>query len=85
MTAQVPSGAGNVGDKDWMTTLILAILLGVYGIHQFYVGNSKKGVYMILVTLVTCGIGGVIWTIMDIIAIVQGTVVDGNGKLLLKK
>jgi len=85
MTEQKPVEAGNVGDKDWLTTLLLAIFLGVYGIHQFYVGNSKKGVYMILVTIFTCGIGGMIWAIIDIISIVQGTFVDGNGKLLLKK
>ncbi len=85
MTEQVPTGAGNVGDKDWLTTLLLCVFLGVYGIHQFYVGNSKKGVYMILATVFTCGIGGLIWCIIDIIAIVQGTFVDGNGKLLLKK
>ena len=85
MTEQVPIGAGEVGDKDWLTTLLLCIVLWPFGIHYFYVGNNKKGVYKILLSIFTCGIGGLIWTITDIIAIANGTLVDGNGKLLLKK
>lgn len=79
------AGQAEVGDKDWMTTLLLAVFLGGWGIHQFYVGNSKAGVYRILATFLTCGIGGLIWVILDVIAIANGTFVDGNGKLLLKK
>ncbi len=82
-----PVGAGpaEVGDKDWLTTLLLCIFLGTLGVHRFFVGKNKTGVYMILVTFLTCGIGGLIWWIIDLVAIVNGTFTDNDGKALLKK
>ena len=39
---------------------ILGILIGALGIHKFYLGYTKEGVIMLLVTLLTCGFGGII-------------------------
>ena len=48
---------------------ILAILLGQLGIHKFYLGYKTAGIIMLLVTVLTCGFGGVIiW----IIALIEG-------------
>jgi TM2 domain-containing membrane protein YozV len=47
---------------------ILAILLGAYGIHKFYLGNTKGGVIMLVVSLLTCGIG----IIMGPIGLIEG-------------
>jgi len=45
MTAQGPNVSG--GDqKDWLVTLLLCILpalVGINGIHRFYVGKIGKG------------------------------------------
>lgn len=38
---------------------ILAILVGVFGIHKFYLGYSKEGVIQLILGLL-CGIGGII-------------------------
>ena len=48
---------------------ICAILLGSLGIHKFILGMTKPGLIMLLVTLLTCGIGG---TIMWVIGVVEG-------------
>lgn len=39
---------GNLGDKYKMTAGILAIFLGGFGVHNFYLGESKKGILKIL-------------------------------------
>ncbi|NQU09675.1 TM2 domain-containing protein [bacterium] len=48
---------------------ILGILLGSLGIHKFVLGYTKEGVIMLVVTLVTCGIGGVV---MWVIGLIEG-------------
>ena len=50
-------------DKDRKTVALLAILLGGFGIHQFYLGNRRAGILMLLFS----------WTgIPSVIAIGQG-------------
>lgn len=48
---------------------ILAILVGSLGVHKFILGYTTEGVIMLLVTVLTCGIAGVV---MSIIGIVEG-------------
>jgi len=59
------------GAEKKMVAGILAILLGSFGIHKFYLGMTTEGLIMLLVTLLTCGLGGVI---MSIIGIVEGII-----------
>lgn len=46
---------------------ICGILLGGLGIHRFILGDTKGGIFRILITLVTCGVGGIIGLIEGII------------------
>lgn len=46
---------------------ILGILLGELGIHKFILGYVKEGFLQILLTIVTCGIGGLVGKIEGII------------------
>ena len=39
---------------------ILAILLGGWGVHKFYLGYTKAGIIQIALTFLTCGLGGII-------------------------
>jgi len=48
---------------------LCAILIGSFGIHKFILGYTTPGVIMLLVTLLTCGIGGVV---MHVIGIIEG-------------
>ena len=38
---------------------ILAILIGSLGIHKFILGYTKEGIIQIIISIVTCGIGGI--------------------------
>lgn len=46
---------------------ILGILMGGLGIHKFILGYTKEGVIQIVITICTCGIGGLIGFIEGII------------------
>ncbi len=59
--------------KSKMVAIILAILLGCYGVDCFYLGNVKRGVIRLVVSVVTCGIGGFIMMIIDVIGYAGGT------------
>lgn len=50
---------------------ILAILLGGLGIHKFYLGYTKEGIIMLLVTLLTFGLGA---AVIGVIALIEGIV-----------
>lgn len=59
--------------KQKMVSGILGILLGSWGIHSFYLGNSKKGIIQIVATILTCGIAG-LWGLVEGIMILIGNV-----------
>ena len=48
---------------------ILGIFLGVLGIHKFVLGYTKEGLTMLLISVLTCGVGAIV---MKIIAIIEG-------------
>lgn len=56
-------------EKSKVAAGLLGIFLGALGIHKFYLGYTKAGVIMLLVSLLTFGIGAIV---MDIIGIVEG-------------
>jgi len=46
---------------------ILAILIGSIGVHKFVLGYTKEGILQIILTIVTCGFGGIVPLIEGII------------------
>jgi TM2 domain-containing membrane protein YozV/DNA-directed RNA polymerase subunit M/transcription elongation factor TFIIS len=52
-----------------MAAGLCAILIGSLGVHKFILGYTTAGVIMLLVSLLTCGIGAVV---MHVISIVEG-------------
>ena len=46
---------------------LFGILLGGLAIHKFYLGYTKEGIIQIVITVVTCGAGGLIGVIEGII------------------
>lgn len=78
MTTNAPIIAADVSPKSRLVALILCVLLGVLGIHRFYVGKIGTGILM----LITGG-GLGIWVIVDIILIAVGNFRDKQGRVLL--
>ncbi|EKB60924.1 TM2 domain-containing protein [Bergeyella zoohelcum] len=39
---------------------VLALLIGSLGVHKFVLGYQKEGIIQIVITIVTCGIAGII-------------------------
>jgi len=50
---------------------LLAIFLGFFGIHKFYLGYTKAGLIMLIVSVLTAGYGLIV---MAIIGIVEGII-----------
>ncbi|MDZ4170377.1 MAG: TM2 domain-containing protein [Coriobacteriia bacterium] len=57
------------GDKQKVVAGILAILLGAFGIHKFYLGYNKEGIILLAVSLISFGM--LAW-IPSIIGLVEG-------------
>lgn len=69
----VPAG------KDKMTAILLAFFLGAFGIHNFYLGESKKGILRLL----TVWIGlGYILGIIDFVRMLIGSYEVDPNKLI---
>ena len=73
--------------KSKVVAIILAFFFGTLGIHNFYLGYNQKGTIQLLITCITCGIGGMfvgLWAIIDIIMLATGRIsVDGYGNPLV--
>jgi len=50
---------------------ICGILLGALGVHKFILGQTTPGIIMLLVTILTCGFGGIV---MSVIGLVEGII-----------
>ena len=64
--------------KSRVAYILLGLFLGGLGIHNFYAGRTGAGVAQLLITLCTCGYGGVItgiWALIEICTVNT----DGRG------
>ena len=68
-----------VSEKDWVVTLVLAVVLGFIGIDRFYAGSIGLGV---LKLLTSGGLG--LWWLIDIILLATGNYKDGKGHVITR-
>ena len=64
--------------RSRLTYILLGVLLGAFGGHNFYAGYIKRAVAQLLLTLLTffiCGIFAWIWAIVEVCVVRQ----DGDG------
>lgn len=69
--------------KSKLIAGLLGILLGYFGIHNFYLGYTNKGIAQLLISVLSCGflsfISG-IWGLIDGVMIITGEInTDANG------
>lgn len=55
----------------------------MFGVHSFYVGRVGVGIGQIAITVVTLGIFGWVWPLVDIIMLAVGSYRDSIGRLIL--
>lgn len=63
-----PSVVGARAAKSRTVYIVLAILLGEFGVHNFYAGNTSRGVIQLALTLISCfwlGLFVWIWAIIE--------------------
>jgi len=66
-------------DKSRGIAFILALVLGVFGAHRFYVGKIGSGIGMV------CTFGGLgIWYLYDVIMVASGQFRDADGRRLTR-
>ena len=61
-------------EKSKIAAGLLAIFLGTLGVHKFYLGYTKEGVIMLLVTVLGSILFGLGAIVMAIIALIEGIV-----------
>lgn len=59
------------GTKNNVVAGLLGIFLGSLGIHKFYLGYTKSAVIMLLVSLLTFGVGALV---MEVIGLIEGII-----------
>ena len=70
--------------KSKKTAGLLGIFLGGFGVHRFYLGYTMMGVLQIVVSVLTCGLGGSIWGFIEGLCILcdRAITTDANGRPL---
>lgn len=78
---------GNINSKSKVAAGLLGIFLGAFGIHNFYLGYTGKGVAQLLITLLSCFIFSfvsAIWGFIEgIIILTSPDYRDANGNPLV--
>jgi len=74
------AASGNLNGQDKIVMILICFFLGGFGIHNFMMGETKKGVFKIIMTFL-CGIGGIL-ALIDLIKIAMGSYVVDPTKLI---
>ena len=65
--------------RSRLVALLFCVLLGVFGVHRFYVGKIGTGILMLLT------LGGLcVWIMVDLILIAVGSFRDKEGRRVFR-
>lgn len=70
--AQPPAAYPTYLPRNKYVAAALALFFGIFGLHNFYLGYTGKGVAQVLISVLTFGIGAIavmIWAIVEAIQI----------------
>ena len=82
MQATMPAAA----PKQKIVAFLLGFFLGVFGVHNFYLGKKGMGLTQLLVTVLTLGFGALVigpWALVQSIMIIMGKIDDADGNPLV--
>lgn len=69
-------------DKSRVAAGLLSIFVGSFGVGRFYTGHVGLGVAQLAITVLTCGVLGWVWPVVDGIMMLTGKVTDAQGRPL---
>lgn len=72
--------SGDLAGQDKIVIILVCLFLGGLGIHNFMMGEMKKGIFKIIMSFL-CGIGGIL-ALIDLIKICMGSYVVDPNKLV---
>ena len=84
---------GEISPKSRLTTTLLALFLGVFGAHRFYVGKIKTAIVMLCLSIVGVATAWIVigipfilailaWVLVDLIYAATGMATDSHGKVI---
>lgn len=76
----VKKAGGDLAGHDKVVMILVCLFLGGIGIHNFMMGETKKGVFKIIMSL-CCGIGSIL-ALIDLVKIAMGSYVVDPDKLV---
>ena len=76
----VKKANGDLNGQDKLVMILICLFLGGIGIHNFIMGETKKGVFKIVMSFI-CGLGS-IFALVDLIKICMGTYTVDPEKLV---
>lgn len=71
---------GGVNDQNKLILILVCLFLGEFGIHNFILGETKKGIFRIIMSL-CCGIGYIL-ALIDLVKIALDTYEVNPNKLI---
>ena len=75
LAVQTTDGYEGESDKRRMPVFVLALFLGVFGVHRFYVGKTTSAIFQLMT------LGGLgVWAVADMIIIAFGGFTDAEGR-----
>ncbi|MDR3552905.1 MAG: TM2 domain-containing protein [Clostridia bacterium] len=80
-SASVPYG---YQQKSRLAAGLFGIFIGGLGVHNFYLGNTSRGVIQLILTVCSCGIGS-IWGFIEGILILCGQINTDANNIPLKE
>ena len=83
---KTPNANSDPNAKSKVAAGLLAIFLGCFGVHNFYLGYTGKAVAQLLITILSCFVLSVVsavWGLIEGILILTGSInTDANGNPL---
>ena len=67
---------------EWLVAMLLAMFLGVFGAHNFYLKRNSVAIAQLILGLCSCFIISGIWALVDWVLIVSGNYRKADGTLL---
>ena len=65
-------GAYATPPKQWIVALLLAFFVGIFGIHNFYLGYTTRGIIQLVLTITLVGAPiSAIWALIEFIMIIM--------------